>query len=301
MENKISIIVPVYNCEKYINKCIDSLVNQTYKNIEIILVDDGSTDLGGKICDDRSKTDRRLKVIHKQNGGLSSARNVGMQYATGSYLMFVDSDDWVDIDFCEKALSEIKKHNVSLASFGLRYVYKDHTQVSSINKPRLISSSEAILFTINDKEPLYNYVCNKIFLKSLFDGIKFPEGYRFEDIAVMYKLFDKAKTIYVSNSILYNYLQRDNNITSTYNDVKSIGDRFEIWIERLGFLRLNYPDVYETALKQVTDQAVDILVHFYKSLKLSRKAYNFISYNKKDIRAINNSRLLKFGFLFHVF
>lgn len=301
MESKISIIVPVYNCELYINKCIDSLISQTYKNIEIILIDDGSTDSGGNICDNIAKLDNRIKVIHKQNGGLSSARNVGMQIATGNYLMFVDSDDWVEKVFCERALYEIKKNNVSLVSFGLRYVYKDHCQECFINKPRLMNSSEAIFFTINDKEPVYNYVCNKIFSKSLFDDIKFPESYRFEDIAVMYRLFDKAKTIFVSDDILYNYLQRDNNITSTYNEVKSVGDRFKLWIERLKFLNIYYPEVYKIALKQATDQAVDILVHFYKSIELTRTALNFISHNKKDIKIINDSRLLKLGFTCHLF
>lgn len=301
MENKISIIVPVYNCEPYINKCIDSLICQTYKNIEIILVDDGSTDAGGKICDNRAKNDNRIKVIHKHNGGLSSARNMGMKYASGDFLMFVDSDDWVEHNFCETALSEIERNGVSLVSFGLRYVYKDHLHECFISEPRIMSASESILYTINDKEPVFNFVCNKIFSRTLFEGITFPEGYRFEDIAVTYRLIDRAKTIFVSNAVLYDYLQRDGNITSTYNDVKSISNRFDIWLERLKFLKIHYPEVYMAALKEMADQAVDIIVHFYKSLELTRKALSFLEIYKKDIETINDSRLLKLAYKCHIF
>lgn len=300
MEDKISVIVPVYNCAPYLDKCLDSLVSQTYKNIEIILVDDGSTDTGGKICDRRAGTDSRFKVIHKPNGGLSSARNAGLEIASGNYFMFVDSDDWVEPEFCEKALQEIKSKGVSIVSFGLRFVYNDHTESKAIKEPRCISASDAILYTINEEEPIYNYVCNKIFSCSLFDGIIFPEGYRFEDIAVMYLLFDRAKKIYVSDAILYNYLQRNNNITSTYNETKSIRDRFNLWIDRLKFLKAHYPEVYMTALKEATDQAVDILVHFYKSADLSRKAFRFLKQYKKDIVGINDSRLLRLWYKYHI-
>ena len=123
MNEKISIIVPVYNVEKYLKKCIDSIVNQTYKNLEIILVDDGATDRSGEICDELAKLDNRIKVYHKKNGGLSDARNYGVERATGSYVGFVDSDDYIDAEMYEKLYEAITKEAADVAECNLKIVY----------------------------------------------------------------------------------------------------------------------------------------------------------------------------------
>lgn len=292
-EKKISIIVPVYKCEQYLAKCVDSLLCQTYSNIEIILVDDGSPDKCGDMCDAYASQDVRIKNIHKPNGGLSSARNAGMRQATGDYLMFVDSDDWVEKNFCEKALQVLLQNNVRLVSFGLRFAYTNREELKHTSNPRLMEAGEALCHTINDDEPIYNYVCNKIFDRHLFEGIEFPEGKNFEDIAVMYKLIDKAENVYVAEHVLYNYLQRDGSITSSYNSLRSIRDRFAVWQERLPFLKNKYHKAYLLALGQCTNQAVDILVHFWKSGKLTQKAIRFLKEYKQDILPINSSHVLQ--------
>ena len=123
----ISVIVPVYNAENYIDKCVESLVNQTYKNLEIILVNDGSTDSSGTKCDEWAKKDSRIKVIHKENGGVSSARNAGLDVAEGAYVAFVDSDDSLKTTAYEKSVSEIQQHNLDLLIFGYETVFTDHS------------------------------------------------------------------------------------------------------------------------------------------------------------------------------
>ena len=123
--NLISIIVPIYNVEKYLKKCIDSIINQTYKNLEIILVDDGSPDNCGKICDEYAKKDNRIKVIHKENGGVSSARNVGVENATGEYIGFVDSDDYIEKDMYEVLINNLKKENADISIISNYEVYKN--------------------------------------------------------------------------------------------------------------------------------------------------------------------------------
>ena len=125
----ISIIVPVYNVEKYLEKCVNSIVNQTYKNLEIILVDDGATDSSGKLCDKLAKIDNRIKVYHKENGGLSDARNYGVERATGDYIGFVDSDDYIDSEMYGKLYEAIKKENVDVAECNLKIIYPDREEL----------------------------------------------------------------------------------------------------------------------------------------------------------------------------
>lgn len=124
----ISIIVPVYNVEKYLSKCLDSLVNQTYENIEIVCVDDGSTDSSGAICDEYAKKDARIKVIHKENGGLSDARNAGLEAINGEYVMFIDSDDWIDIDTCEQCINTLERYDVDLILWSYIREYDNNTK-----------------------------------------------------------------------------------------------------------------------------------------------------------------------------
>ena len=133
MEDLISVIVPIYNVEKYINRCIDSIIEQTYTNLEIILVDDGSTDNSGSICDEYAKKDNRIKVIHKENGGVSSARNVGLDTAIGQYITFVDSDDYIEKKYCEILLKTLKKQKADCVACGYNRIYKNKEEKMSMN------------------------------------------------------------------------------------------------------------------------------------------------------------------------
>ena len=219
---KISVVVPVYNVEKYIDKCIMSLINQTYKNIEIILVDDESTDKSGTICDEYAKKYKNVKCVHKKNGGLSDARNNGIENATGEYISFVDSDDFVSNDFIEFMYSNLKKNGCLISACGFCHYYDDGT-IKKINFENVESKFSKI-----DSQKYLNIMgyfnasaCNKLFKKELFNDIKFPKGKTSEDLYIIYKLLDKANGIYYSSKIKYFYRQRNGSITKNIKKINT--------------------------------------------------------------------------------
>ena len=261
MNMKISIIVPIFNTEKYLAKCLDSIINQTYSNIEIILVDDGSSDSSGIICDEYALKDSRIIFVHKENGGVSSARNTGLDIATGDYIMFVDSDDYVEPQFCEIPLLMAFEKKVDIVSFGYFRIVSNGRRIEKKTKdPREISSSEGIFQLISKKDVIHNLLWNKIFKRQLFSDVRFPIGKSYEDNAVIYLLFHKAKKIFVSDSLLYNYLFRDTSITADWNKPKSIIDRFTIWLDRLAFVKKYYPENVEVQISQLATEAIIGLV-----------------------------------------
>ena len=207
----ISIIIPVYNVEKYLKECVDSVRKQTYKNLEIILIDDGSKDNSGKLCDELSKEDNRIKVIHKENGGLSDARNVGIENATGEYIQFIDSDDFVEKDMIEILYNDIcqGKADVSMCSL---YLYKDGEKTTDASYKKEIFNKEQVLKEILLDERVRSYAWNKMFKKSLFESIRFPKGKVFEDIYTMSPIFQKANKIVFNDIPLYYYRQREGSI-----------------------------------------------------------------------------------------
>lgn len=213
----ISVIVPIYNVEKYLRECVDSILCQTYSNLEIILVDDGSPDKCPGICDEYAKKDNRVKVIHQDNGGLAHARNVGIANSNGEYLTFIDSDDYVSNDYVEslyKGISEFGA-DISIASF---YPFKDNDVCQQLPKSvsyEEISKEEAIkrYCSINaDCSMPFISACNKIYRKILFDGIAFPKGKLYEDAFTTYKLIDRARKIVYSTAKLYYYRINPNSI-----------------------------------------------------------------------------------------
>ncbi len=207
----ISIIIPVYNVEKYLKECVDSVRKQTYKNLEIILIDDGSKDNSEKLCDELAKEDNRIKVIHKENGGLSDARNVGIENATGEYIQFIDSDDFVEKDMIEILHNDIcqEKADVSMCSL---YLYKDGEKTTDASYKREIFNKEQVLKEILLDERVRSYAWNKMFKKSLFESIRFPKGKVFEDIYTMSTIFQKANKIVFNDIPLYYYRQREGSI-----------------------------------------------------------------------------------------
>ena len=209
MKDLISVIIPVYNVEKYIEKCIYSVINQTYKNIEIILVDDGSTDISGKICDDFEKKDYRIKVIHKKNGGLSDARNVGIDVSTGKYIVFIDSDDYVDKKHIEYLYNMITKNNadISICQFNIVYENSD-IQITDFTKKDTIKifDNKKALETMLYNKKFCNSACTKMYKKELFDDIRFPIGKLYEDLGTTYKLIEKTTKVVLGQRTTYNYL-----------------------------------------------------------------------------------------------
>lgn len=207
----ISVIIPVYNVEKYIRECLNSVINQTYKNLEIILVDDGSQDKSGNICDEYKMKDDRIKVIHKQNGGLSDARNVGMKIAKGRYIQFIDSDDFIDKDMIE-ILYKIIIENDADISMCSNYILKENKRTSdSSGKMYIYNRIEALREILLD-EKIRSYAWNKLMKKELFTDIEFPKGKVFEDILTIPKIFEKSSKIVYLDIPKYYYRQREGSI-----------------------------------------------------------------------------------------
>ena len=290
MESKITIIVPVYKVEPYIRKCVESIIGQTYRQIEVILVDDGSPDNCGAICDEYAKSDDRVKVIHTENEGVYIARNKALDVATGDYLMFVDSDDWVEPDFCETALKLALDNNVQMVAFMYNNVFegRDYSimekRPSVFRKTGYMDASEAVRHLILRDSPIANYLCNKLFKRSLFDGFRFPEGRVLQDQAVTYLMMLRAGRIYVSNAVLYNYLQHSGSITATTQySLERFASLFAIWQERLPILRQYCPENVQHQMMQLADLSMKGLIFIRpnsESKQLRNDMKGFLQTNK---------------------
>lgn len=212
----ISVIVPVYNVEAYLGRCMDSILAQTYQNLEVILVDDGTKDASDKICDDYAARDPRVKVIHKENGGLSSARNAGIDIARGDYLGFVDSDDWIEPEMYETMLSLAQKYEVKLVCAG-RYDFSSRRNEKTVGlcpkKEEVITGMELLgrTFTWDGCD---SAAWDKLYHRSLFETIRYPLGQISEDVAMFYKLAELVDRAVMCDKPLYNYYHRPGSITT---------------------------------------------------------------------------------------
>lgn len=215
MDSLVSIIIPVYNVEKYLAQCIDSVLNQTYRNIEIIIVNDGSTDRSNEVIDRYAKLDNRIIVINKKNGGLSEARNYGLDRAAGKYVMFVDSDDYIETDMAEYLLKTIKQADARIAVCGYRVVDEDGVTLpdwETFPEEKAVSSRD-FWKVYHEEAYIYGVVAwNKLYHKSVFDRIRFPVGKIHEDEFVLHKLLHGADRIACCPAKKYNYRQRKGSI-----------------------------------------------------------------------------------------
>lgn len=210
---KLSVVVPVYKVEKFLSRCIDSLLAQDYENIEVVLVDDGSPDRCPEICDRYAKADKRVKVVHKCNGGLCSARNAGIDVSTGDYITFVDSDDWVENNAYTPLISYMSDNQLDIIGGVYRYVRPWKVEDKVLQKAtdesvRELSPEQALnelYFGAQQFAPMSIMVWNKIYRKELFDDLRFPEGYIHEDVFMTPLLLDKAKRIGCMDHLMYNY------------------------------------------------------------------------------------------------
>ena len=234
---KISVIVPVYKVEKYLQRCIESIINQTYKNLEIILIDDGSPDNCGIICDEYAKKDNRIKVIHKENGGLSDARNAGLDIATGEYIAFVDSDDYIALNMFETLHSLMIKDNSDMALCEILCVDECGNSIESMNAKSPIKDGLYNQKEFFEKVSSYNgwhliIACNKLYKKEIFQEIRFPKGRYCEDNYVIHYIIEKTNKVSCLDTPLYFYVQRNNSIMhfekysiKNFDDVEGYFDR----------------------------------------------------------------------------
>lgn len=214
MKGLISVIVPVYNVEKLLDKCIKSIQAQTYSNIEIILVDDGSKDSCPQMCDLYANEDKRIQVIHKKNGGLSSARNAGIDEARGEFLLFVDSDDYIDKELC-KTVVNCMTEKVDIVSFRFRRVYDDGQEEIKCTGKKITVSNPQLFKNYISRKDFTHMVCDKMFRTSLFNDLRFMEGRLAEDLAISYMLFGKTRKVVALDKCYYNYYFRTNSIMGT--------------------------------------------------------------------------------------
>lgn len=229
----ISIIVPVYNVESYLQRCLDSIISQTYSNLEIILVDDGSPDKCPQICDKYATGDNRIVVIHKENGGLSDARNVGLNICKGEYISFIDSDDWVSLEYINELYTSIKETNADIAIVNHKHVTSFPTrEIQEKRCIKLFSKQQALFELIAKQHQPFVVSWGKLYRKEMFSNIRFPKGKYHEDEFTSHLLINAATKIVYSNKTLYFYFQRSNSITSTSH----ITDAIESFEARLRFV-----------------------------------------------------------------
>ncbi len=238
----ISVIVPVYKVAAYLDRCVASIVNQTYSNLEIILVDDGSPDNCGAMCDAWAEKDSRIKVIHKENGGLSDARNAGMETATGEYIAFVDSDDWLHLEYISLLYQAAKMYGVSLSACDYM-VTSGKCAADSADEPvfERHTAAEALVMLTNNRG--YRAVAwNKLYHRSLLEGEQYPVGRYHEDEFFTYRIIDKAESLVYVHAPLYYYFQRAGSIMQSVS-VKHL-DALDAYLERLELFRRKYSELY---------------------------------------------------------
>nr|WP_297705745.1 glycosyltransferase [uncultured Butyrivibrio sp.] len=237
-EPMISIICPVYNVEKYLVRCISSLICQTYANIEIILVDDGSTDNSGKICDDYAGKDNRISVIHKENGGLSSARNTGIDVASGDYILFVDSDDSISPRIIEDFYARIIDTESDMVIGGIKRVDEQGKYLDSLDwgEDAVVSKHEYWVRFFEQKNGLGVVVNGKLYKKRIFDDLRFDEGKIFEDELIIHKIIDLCDRICIINDEYYFYTKRNDGIMGKTKGVVNGYDKVEAYIKRAEYL-----------------------------------------------------------------
>lgn len=303
MSEVITIVVPIYNVENYLHRCVDSIVNQTYKSLEIILVNDGSPDSCGKICDEYAKLDERVKVIHKKNGGLSDARNAGIDIAQGEYISFVDSDDWIDEDYIKKLYQLLENTNsdISVCNF-----------IRTSTEKIQIDNSKEIIYEYSNVDALEQFVdkfyvqmviaCGKLYKRKLFREIRFPVGRIHEDEFTTYKLIYNAKKVVFTTSQLFFYWQREDSIMGAGFNISHKLHVIDAFSERAQFFK-------KVGLEDLSNKTYCALFFIYMDVNKRQKSFDNqlmkerFHQNFKDFRkTIRNSKQnLKFQVFYEMY
>lgn len=239
---EISVIVPIYRVERYLEKCICSIREQTFSNLEIVLVDDGSPDNCGAMCDFYAKQDPRIKVIHKPNGGLSDARNAGIEIARGKYLGFVDSDDFIALDMYETLHNIIVAKNADVAVCGVCHCYKNQIPVASTSDSVYFLTAWEAIQSLLEVKDITASCCTKLYKRSIFSNIRFPVGKLMEDAYIIVHLLACTNLVAVTKAEKYYYVHRENSITSMKYHFQ-VHDMMEAWENNFIFIQAHCPDL----------------------------------------------------------
>lgn len=281
----VSVVVPVYNVENYLERCVDSIVKQTFSNLEIILVDDGSVDNSGVLCDEYKRKDDRIKVIHKQNGGLSDARNKGIDIAAGEYITFVDSDDFIHEKYVETLLERLLQCNAQVAICGeQRFEAEDDLIELQPTYGSVVYGGIEALEMMCYQKKIANAAWGKLYRKELFDTVRFPVGKLFEDLGTIYKILFQAQRVVLLKERLYYYLQRPGSIMNSAFSIKKM-DRITISREILEFVEKYSPSIVNAAYSRLFISSVQVLREIpYEKNKYSKEiaiiAENIKKYRK---------------------
>lgn len=283
MDSLISIIIPVYKVEEWLDECIESVINQSYSNLEIILVDDGSPDSCPQKCDEWAQKDKRIKVIHKENGGLSSARNAALEIITGNYISFIDSDDYIHKDMYRIMLEDIKKTGADIVRCD-RYIDTDGDLKLSgkIDVQKSYNHQEIMDNYFYYKDDFCSGMWDKLYKAELFDGVRFPEGINSEDYYVYAIIYNRVNKLYYNNVPLYYYRIRENSICTTSVINEHSFDKIIISDKVLDYIKINFPEQTDDAK---AFRAMARFAIYYVTLRqehsyLQRKEW------KKDLRGV---------------
>ena len=247
MHELISVIVPVYNVLNFLDKCLSSIIEQTYENLEIILIDDGSTDGSSVICDEFARKDSRIKVFHKKNSGQSEARNLGIDLSTGKFIAFVDSDDFVSKDYIQYLYDLLKKYNADISNCNFKKIWDyDEKYSKRTEKIEKRFDSQSAIENMCYLKELNCAPIGKLFKKEIFSEIKFPVGMIYEDLAIMYKAFSRANILAYGNEYKYFYFQRRGSSLNSEFNVQKLS-RVPISNEIYEFVEKEYPAILKAA------------------------------------------------------
>lgn len=296
MSDLISVIVPIYKVEEYLARCVESLINQTYKNLEIILVDDGSPDSCPEICDEYANKDNRIKVVHKKNGGLSDARNAGMQMATGEYISFIDSDDYVSLDFIEVLYSTMISQDSDIVECSVVKFYEDG-RFDEYSDDLKITNFDTVngLSALISENPFHQHVWNKLYKSKYVIDVPYAVGKLNEDEFWTYQIFGQAKKVTKINKTMYYYFQRQNSIMGNQFNLKRL-DAVEGIANRQKYIDEKFPELSkqskinlfgscmfacQSSMKFLSHKdkkiAMKILKDYAKSYKLTKDELNMLS------------------------
>lgn len=289
----ITVVVPIYKVEQYLDECIDSILKQSYSNLEIILVDDGSPDRCGKICDGYAGRDSRIKVVHQENKGLSGARNSATDIAIGEYITYIDSDDWISDCMIEELYKELVSNNAEISCGGFESFFEDGTTVSNSHKGNtyVYTREEALdRFLFNDY--MTPCVCGKLYKRELWNNIRCPEGKLFEDQFTTYKLIDLSEKIVFVTKPMYHYRKRNGSIGHSNFDKKTY-QLYDAIHEEYDYINKKYGSVCPNiAVARIVWEVVFVNMMISSNYNDNNVVKEVQKFAKKNIRKVNECEYL---------